>query len=182
MKKALFLVAALLLVPGVAAAGGGMHEAGSCPGFAEGDTVVMRDGCFSGVAQFADSGDVTIVNEGYAPHSYTAVDGAFDTGLIDPGQTATLTGIDPGVYKVYCTLHADLSGNGMAGVLVVGDGGGAAAATPPIDRPGEATPAEEAGFPLIAGLATLAGGLALAGVGWWFHRRQVGPGAANPAT
>ncbi len=125
MRKAGLLavvVAVVVAVPAVALAGGGMRQAGACPGFAEGAEVSMLDGCFDGVAHFAAAGAaLTIVNDGAAPHTYTAVDGSFDTGTMEAGEEFTLDGIAPGVYRVYCTLHGTASGNGMAGVLVVGD-------------------------------------------------------------
>ncbi len=125
MRGFLLLVILFSMPPATAWAGGGSQEAGVCPGFAEGPVVIMRDGCFTGVAHFTDAGSLSIRNDGTAQHSYTAVGGSFDTGLLSPGQTAILTGIGPGIYQVYCTLHASPAGDGMAGVLVVGDSTGA---------------------------------------------------------
>lgn len=142
MRRVGFLmaaVAAMLAVPAIASAGGGGQQAGACPGFAEGAAISMLDGCFDGVAHFAPAGGtLTIENVGAAPHSYTAVDGSFDTGVLDGGQSAELSGVAPGVYRVFCTLHGTRSGEGMAGALIVGDGPvstSAAAAVPTVPVP-----------------------------------------------
>ncbi len=142
MRRAglLALVAAMLVAaPSVALAGGGGQQAGACPGFAEGARISMLDGCFDGVAHFAPAGEtLTIVNTGHAQHNYVAVDGSFDTGWIQPGQQRELRDVAPGVYRVFCTLHGSSTGQGMAGVLVVGHPfitDAAAVAAPPAASP-----------------------------------------------
>ena len=126
MKKLFFcavLVGASVLAfwPRAALAGGG-GGGGLCAGFASGDTLIMRDSCFEGTAHFASPGGTLVVsNEGSAPHSFTAVDGSFDTGLMQPGETTEIPLDADGIARVYCTLHGTVQGTGMAGVLVVGD-------------------------------------------------------------
>lgn len=126
MRRLFVLAAILVMIPAVARAGGGFVDTSGCAGYAEGDTVSMMDSCFSGTTHFAPSGaTITVRNDGELPHTLTAVDGGFDTGSVDPGATAQLTVDEPGVYRVFCGLHGTLDGEGMAGVLVVGE------ATPP---------------------------------------------------
>ena len=123
MRKVVFCAlvigaSAFALWPAVALAGGG----GLCAGFASGEALIMRDGCFEGVAHFASAGGTLMVsNEGVMPHSFTAVDGSFDTGQLAPGETAEIQLSDDGIIRVYCTLHGTADGHGMAGVLLVGD-------------------------------------------------------------
>jgi hypothetical protein len=84
--------------------------------------VTMLDHCFSSTAQFVPAGQSPrVVNEGEWAHTYTAVDGSFDTGRLAPGEAADLT-IEPGIHRVYCTLHASLDapGRGMTGLVLVG--------------------------------------------------------------
>ncbi len=122
MRKALLMsVALLLILPGSALAGGGGHT-NPCPGFSEGAELGMEDSCYDGVAHFVPAGSsVTVRNHGNLPHSVTAVDGSFDSGLLQPGDTFEVAVDDPGVVRVYCTLHGTTAGEGMAGVLIVGD-------------------------------------------------------------
>ncbi len=69
-----------------------------------------------------DPGTVTVwpgdsvawVNEGNAPHTVTAVDGSFDSGVLWRGDSWLLTPTVPGSYPYYCILHPD-----MRGVLIV---------------------------------------------------------------
>ena len=120
MRRLLIVVAVLTLIPGVASAGGGGSS--QCPGFATGTTVSMLDSCFSGTAHFAPTETtITISNDGALPHTFTAVDGSFDSGQLQPGETFELTIDQPGVFEVFCTLHGTAQGQGMAGVLVVGE-------------------------------------------------------------
>ncbi len=121
MRRLLMAATLILLVPVPALAGGGGHVA-QCPGFDSGTSVSMFDSCFSGTAHFAPSETtITIRNDGALPHSYTAVDGSFDTGELQAGETSEVTVDEPGVYEVFCTLHGTADGGGMAGVLLVGE-------------------------------------------------------------
>jgi hypothetical protein len=125
MRKVVFL--ALLaaasffaLWPKLALAGGGGGSL--CAGFGSGTSLTIRDNCFNGVAQFASAGDtLKVTNEGALPHSFTAVDGSFDTGVLDPGESAEVPLAADAIIRVYCVLHGTAGGAGMAGVLIVGD-------------------------------------------------------------
>lgn len=112
---------AVIAVAGSAVAGGGGHG-GACDGFGDASEVALRDFCLDATAHFATPGVIGVVNEGAAPHQYRAVDGSFDTGVLASGEAAEITVARPGVYRVFCPLHASPEGAGMAGVLVVGDG------------------------------------------------------------
>lgn len=123
MRRLLIAATLFLLVPvpALAGGGGGGHVA-QCPGFDSGTSISMFDSCFSGTAHFAPSETtITIRNDGALPHSYTAVDGSFDTGQLEAGETAEVTVDEPGVYEVFCSLHGTADGGGMAGVLLVGE-------------------------------------------------------------
>jgi plastocyanin len=104
-----------------AMAGGGGHES-ACAGYATGQTVEMYDSCFSGSAQFVGAGTtVRIINRGELPHSLTAADGSFGTGTLQPGQSASIDVGEAAVVRVFCELHGTRQGDGMAGLLVVGE-------------------------------------------------------------
>jgi plastocyanin len=51
---------------------------------------------------------VSWVNSGVAPHSVTAYDGSFDSGIMVSGAVWTMTASAPGEYWYYCTLHPDM--------------------------------------------------------------------------
>ena len=48
---------------------------------------------------------VTWSNTGTQPHTATSADGGWDTGLISPGDAATITLDQPGTYSYLCTPH-----------------------------------------------------------------------------
>lgn len=122
MRKLMLIVSMLMLIPAVASAGGGGGVISPCSGFNTGTTVTLQDSCFAGTAHFAPSDTtLTISNDGFLPHTYTAVDGSFDTGELSQGESVDLVVDSPGIYQVFCTLHGTAAGSGMAGVLVVGE-------------------------------------------------------------
>ncbi|MGD9891881.1 MAG: cupredoxin domain-containing protein [Dehalococcoidia bacterium] len=51
---------------------------------------------------------VSWVNTGVAPHSVTAYDGSFDSGIMVSGAAWTFTATTPGEFGYYCTLHPDM--------------------------------------------------------------------------
>jgi plastocyanin len=74
-------------------------------------------------------GSVTFVSQHHDQH--TATGSAFDTGLIDPGQTATVTFDTPGTYAFGCIIHPE-----MTGIIGVRDASGVVPPpTPPPSGP-----------------------------------------------
>jgi plastocyanin len=78
---------------------------------------------------------------GRNPHTVTADDTSFDSGVVKPGGSYEQTFDQPGVYPYYCTLHGS-PGKGMAGTIVVGDaplpgGGGTRGRDPVPAQPGK---------------------------------------------
>ena len=122
MRRIFLVVALVMSLSGVAYAGGGGGSISICPAFSEGSTISMLDSCFSGIAHFAPAAaPIRVSNDGQLPHTLTAVDGSFDTGMVDGGQSSELMFDEPGIYKVFCSLHGTAAGDGMAGIVVVGE-------------------------------------------------------------
>lgn len=121
MRKLLMAIVVLLVIPATAYAGGGGGTS-RCPGFASGTTISMLDSCFDGTAHFARTDTtLTISNDGEFPHTFTAVDGSFDSGTLQAGETFEVAIDESGVFQFFCTLHGTAQGDGMAGVLLVGE-------------------------------------------------------------
>jgi nitrite reductase (NO-forming) len=53
---------------------------------------------------------VTWVNDDNSPHTVTAVDGSFNSGNLNSGQTYTYTFVNPGTYAYYCSYHSWMRG------------------------------------------------------------------------
>ena len=58
-------------------------------------------------------------NAGAKPHSATAPDNSFDTGIFQPGQSKSVKFDKPGTFPYYCQIHGTPAGNGMVGTVVV---------------------------------------------------------------
>lgn len=99
--------------------GGGGGDAGEdqTPVVAETEqvTVEMRDFRFVPANLTVNAGtEVTWLNRDSVPHDAVAEDGAFHTGRLDSGESASVVLEKPGSYPYACTYHPD-----MAGVLTV---------------------------------------------------------------
>lgn len=53
---------------------------------------------------------VTWTNEDSAPHTATAKDGSFDTGILTKGRSASHTFTQPGTFTYYCSVHPYMHG------------------------------------------------------------------------
>lgn len=84
---------------------------------------------------------VAWVNSGVAPHTVTARDGSFDSGIKASGERFEYTFTELGTFEYFCTLHPDMVGT-VTVVAAGGDVAGAAvaaagvAAAPPRPRLG----------------------------------------------
>jgi plastocyanin len=56
-------------------------------------------------------------NTGIAPHSVTADNGSFDSGIMRSGQQWSLTTSTPGTFAYYCSLHPDM----RSALIVLGE-------------------------------------------------------------
>ena len=64
---------------------------------------------------------VGFVNNGVAPHTATAKDGTWDTGIVRSGTTTHISFGTPGTFTFYCTIHPQMIGT----ILVTGADGSA---------------------------------------------------------
>lgn len=77
-------------------------------------------------ARVATGQSVTWSNDDTVPHTVTADDGRFDSGILDPGDRFSWTFDAPGAIAYHCALHPGMEGD----VVVSGDG--------PVQRTGDA--------------------------------------------
>jgi plastocyanin len=69
---------------------------------------------------------ITWTNNGAMPHTVTADDGSFDSGVLNPGDSYTVAFDGQGTVTYHCTIHPE-----MRGSVTVGGGGGSAPAEQP---------------------------------------------------
>ena len=136
-------------------------------------SVQMRDFSFSPATITVDVGDsVTWVNAGEEPHN--AVGDAFETSLLDAGESGSKSFSTAGTFAYICTVHPQMKGTvKVVGVAQTGGGSGDAetpsgtAGTDDSGTQGEATGPQLAASGLdawllaLAGVAMLAAGMAI---------------------
>ena len=73
--------------------------------------VTIKDFDFGPASVTINVGDtVTWTNQGPTGHTATANDGAFDTGLLDAGQSGSHTFDTAGTFAYICTPHPNMKG------------------------------------------------------------------------
>jgi plastocyanin len=150
--------------------------------------VTISDFKFSPGGTTVNVGDtVTWSNQGPTPHSATANDGSFDTGILSKGGSGSHTFSQAGTFSYYCKPHPFMKGT----ITVVaaaadngGSGGGTSGDTSSGDTSGTtgSTTSDGSGLPTtgldLGGIAAL--GLMTLALGAYLRRRTaVGP--ARPA-
>src|SRR3954453_6652605 len=144
----------------------------------------IADFSFAPAPLTVDQGDtVTWVNNGPTPHSATANNGSFNTGILKAGQSASHTFAQAGTYSYFCQPHpfmkativvqAAQTGGGGSGGGGASDTGGTSAST---DAGATASQADDGPtLPNTGGASAalfLLGGLLLV-LGFAVHRRTV---------
>ena len=64
---------------------------------------------------------VEFANDGRNPHTVTADDGSYDSGILQNGDEFSHTYTTPGIYPYNCKLHGAPGGIGMSGIIAVGN-------------------------------------------------------------
>jgi len=55
------------------------------------------------------------INKGNHPHTVTADDGSFDSGMLQPGQSFSWTFENPGTLTYHCAIHPSMTGSVSVG-------------------------------------------------------------------
>lgn len=144
-------------------------------------TVTIVDFSFSPGTITINQGDtVTWTNNGPTPHSATAPNGAFDTGIFPAGESRSHTFDEAGTFSYICTPHPNMRGTVV--VRASQSGGGDTSGSGAADTGGSASggttgeAAQAGGGPTLpntgadAGALLLLGGLMLL-LGTAVHRR-----------
>src|SRR5436190_21145323 len=76
-----------------------------------GTEVTIQNFAFSPTPLRVKAGStVTVANQDHTAHTFTADDGAFDTGPIRSGTHTTITVGQPGRYAYHCEIHPFMTG------------------------------------------------------------------------
>ena len=120
--------------------------------------VAIAEFAFSPATLTITAGDtVTWTNEDQVAHTATSTTGAFDSGVLDQGESFVLTFTSPGTYDYLCTPHPTMTGR------IVVEAAAAATTAPGGPLPDVAMPADGRSGRLagLIGLGALAVGAAL---------------------
>jgi len=73
------------------------------------ESIAIRDFVYApGNLQVAAGATVTWTNYDSAPHTATAKDGSWDTGILNKNETMAITLEEAGEYLYYCTVHPSM--------------------------------------------------------------------------
>jgi plastocyanin len=102
----------------LAACGGGDGDEAASPTSAAaaapaaGDNVItIADFAFGGIQTVPAGAAITVVNNDSAPHTFTADDGSFDSGTIQPGDAFQITLDAAGTFAYHCDFHGSMTGS-----------------------------------------------------------------------
>ena len=108
MRRGALLLATAMLVSSATSCGG--KDEAACQDPTTSSAVEMTgDGYAPACVQASVGTDLTILNTGQAPHTYTVIETELEARA-DPGGQASLsvTDVTPGTYEVICTLHPEM--------------------------------------------------------------------------
>jgi plastocyanin len=73
-------------------------------------TITIEGFAFSGVTDVPAGTVLTVINNDTAPHTFTAEDGSFDSGALNPEDAFQVTLDTPGTYTYFCAFHPSMTG------------------------------------------------------------------------
>jgi plastocyanin len=129
-------------------------------------SVTIADFSFSPGTVTVNVGDtVTWTNNGPTPHSATASDGSFDTGIFPRGQSRSHTFNAAGTFAYFCTPHPNMRGTVVVQAAQTGGGGTSGSGTAGSGTAGGATgeAAQSGGGPTLPNSGADAGALVVLG-------------------
>jgi plastocyanin len=149
-------------------------------------SVTIRDFAFAPASVTVDVGDtVTWANDGPTPHTATADDGSFDTGLLNAGESGSHTFEQAGTFRYFCQPHPNMRGTvTVRAASQGGDGAGGGGETSSGDAgtsTDDETASDDDSGAALPATGLDAGGLALLGLmtlalGAWLRRRASAAG------
>jgi len=93
------------------AASDAVAEPADEPAAAETVSIDIEGFAFAGATTAAPGSTLTVTNLDSAPHSVTADDGSFDSGVLDQNGAATFTlPNESGSYSFFCIVHPSMTG------------------------------------------------------------------------
>lgn len=73
-------------------------------------TITIADFAFSGPETASVGDTITVTNEDAVGHTWTAVDGDFDSGSLGQGESFEFTFDEAGEFDYFCAVHPTMTG------------------------------------------------------------------------
>ena len=73
--------------------------------------IAISDFAFSGDQEVPVGGRVVVTNTDAASHTWTAVDGSFDSGTLAEGDSFEFVFDEPGTFEYLCSIHPTMTGS-----------------------------------------------------------------------
>lgn len=73
-------------------------------------TITVSGFAFGGVEEVPVGTTVVVVNDDSAAHTWTAVDGTFDSGSLGQGDRFEFTFDEAGTFEYFCNFHPSMTG------------------------------------------------------------------------
>jgi plastocyanin len=74
-------------------------------------TITMADFAFTGATTVGVGETVTVMNEDNVAHTWTAVDGDFDSGNLAEGESFEHAFDEAGEFDFFCSIHPTMTGS-----------------------------------------------------------------------
>lgn len=111
MKRLTIGAAALALVTLLTACNGDDAGSTATTGAAGSELdITVADFAFSGAATASVGDTVTVTNEDSVGHTWTAVDGEFNSGTLAQGESFDYTFEEAGEFDFFCSIHPTMEG------------------------------------------------------------------------
>ncbi len=72
--------------------------------------ITIAEFAFDGVAEVSVGTTVVVTNTDGAQHTWSAVDGTFDSGALGQGESFEFTFTEPGEFEYFCNFHPSMTG------------------------------------------------------------------------
>ena len=73
--------------------------------------ITIAEFAFGGIQTVPAGATITVVNDDSVPHTFTADDGSFDSGTIQPGDSFQITLDAAGTFAYHCNFHGSMTGS-----------------------------------------------------------------------
>lgn len=104
------VLSALVAVLAACSGGGSDSTPTSAAEAATETNITMANFAFSGAETVSVGQTITITNEDTVGHTWTEVEGDFDSGTLAEGESFEFSFDEPGEYEYFCSIHPTMTG------------------------------------------------------------------------